>query len=103
MLCLGGGPAADLLPEERGLGAEIQPPGHHHHHNHPPPAVKWRHTMDNHIIYHGHNTNSQMPKYIFFKYIIYQYSLSIRISFRLLCLVFVRTLVVDHERIESVY
>ena len=40
MLCLGGGPAADLLPEERGLGAEIQPPGHHHHHHHPPSAVK---------------------------------------------------------------
>ena len=59
--------------------------------------------MDNHIIYHGHNTNSQMPKYIFFKYIIYQYSLSIRISFRHLCLVFVRILGVDHYWIESVF
>ena len=76
MLCLGGGPAADLLPEERGLGAEIQPPGHHHHHNHPPPAVKGGTPRTiklllsyiiYYIIYYAVR-NSQMPKYIF-KYI----------------------------------
>ena len=77
MLCLGGGPAADLLPEERGLGAEIQPPGHHHHHHHPPAAAAVKGGTPRTIILSIMRLEAvRCQKYIFFenKSIFSQYS-----------------------------